>query len=154
MYECVIVRLKSDFSTSNAIGVRIFSNKSSTGTNPSSIMVIKLRRRDRRSGKRSAKGGRPPKRGLDGSRWRWAVSRSKRKRERPWRSRDTTEKERGSGRGGGGGGGGVGSVCFFLERLAVFYRIKDEEVLINEWFKGLTAARADEKRIQNVYRYV
>lgn len=34
----------------------------------------------------------------------------------------------------------LGSVYFFLEWLAVFYRIKDEEVLINEWFKGLTAA--------------
>jgi len=51
---------------------------------------------------------------------------------------------------------GAGGVCFILERpAAVFYRIKDEEVLINEWFKGLNgSARVDEKRIQTLYIYM
>lgn len=44
------------------------------------------------------------------------------------------------------------SAAVFYMYTYYTYRIKDEEVLINEWFKGLTAA--DEKRIQYVYIYI
>lgn len=77
-----------------------------------------------------------------GRNWRAAGGRGtfKEKRKRELRIRD-----------GKGKGSYWGSVYFFLEWLAVFYRIKDEEVLINEWFKGLTAASWWKKNTKYIF---